>query len=666
MGEWLDRLRNGGMMKMEMPQASSSPGRQDAAAGAALALAEKSLQEGRGFEEQGRLPEALDKYREASRLYPAGAGIHVSIGNVLFEMNDAEAAMASFREALRLKPDYAGGHYSAARAWLALGKPDLAERHFNAALAAEADFVAAQAGLAGVLEQMGKWTEAVAGYEKLLALEPGNRDGLIGLARAFSSSGRTDDAFRALERLFAISPNDAEGWRFKGKLELDMGLCTEAVGSLRRAAQLNPGDPDYHGMLLFALNYLPDADRKDVLAEHMAYDERFCARHLAASSAHRNDPDPERRLRIGYVSGDFRDHVVTRFIEPLLAQLDAARVETFCYHNHPAADAATARLKALAHHWHDVAKSSDDEMAEAIRNDAIDILVDLSGHTERHRLGVFARKPAPIQATWLGYLNTTGMRAMDYRICDAYTDPAGKDDEWVVERPARLPGCQWCLPPAPDLPEVREPPLLCRGYPTFGSFNNLAKVNDSVLRLWGKVIATIPGARMLMVGVPPGRAAERVAGVFAENGIGQDRLEIRARCSREEYFRAHNEVDIALDPFPYNGGTTSLDALAMGVPFITLAGDRPAGRGGVSLLSNIGLAELIASSPEEYVAIAKKLAEDPGTLRALRAGMRIRLEASPVADIGKFARDLESLYREMWLNWCKEIKPGPAQPQRAE
>lgn len=660
MGNWLERLRGA-----EAGRAETRPPVQNARSADALARAEQCLREGRGLEEQRRLPEALDKYREAVRLYPAGAGIHVSIGNVLLEMNDADSAMASFREALQLKPDYAGGHYSAARACLALGRQAQAEQHFNAALAADPEFALAQEGRAAMLEQMGKWPEAIGSYEKLLALEPGSRNGLLGLARALSSSGRTDEAFRILERLLPVFPNDAEGWRFKGKLELDMGLCTEAVGSLRRAAQLNPDDPDYHGMLLFALNYLPDADRQAVLAEHADYDKRFCARYLAASFEHRNSPDPERRLRVGYISGDFREHVVTRFIEPLLAHHDPARIEVFCYHNHPAADAATARLKALAHHWRDVAKSSDDEMARAIGDDAIDILVDLSGHTERHRLGVFARKPAPVQATWLGYLNTTGLRAMDYRICDACTDPPGEGEAWVVERPARLPACQWCLPLASDLPAVAEPPLLRRGYPTFGSFNNLAKVNDSVLRLWGRILAAIPAARMLMVGVPPGRAAGRIAGIFAELGIAQERYELRPRCSREEYFRTHNEVDVALDPFPYNGGTTSLDALAMGVPFITLAGDRPAGRGGMSILTNIGLAELIASSPEDYVAIAKGLAADADRLSALRCGMRQRLESSPLGDIGKFARDLECLYREMWIAWCRQVKPDPARSPRA-
>ncbi len=457
----------------------------------------------------------------------------------------------------------------------------------------------------------------------------------------------------------AVMPDHEAGHTLLGKAISEWGYISEALSHLRQASQLLPKNPNLASMPLFTMNYLPDSTPEALFAAHLRYAPQCCAEFYPQHPSYPNTPDPERRLKIGYVSGDLRLHPVSRFVDPVFTYHDHAHYEIHAFHSHHAHDEVTESLKNRVDAWHPVWTTEDDPMADLIRALGIDILVDLSGHTEHHRLTVFARKPAPVQATWLGYLGTTGLATMDYRICDIYTDPPGLTERFHTEKLARLPDSQWCYVPYADLSPVGELPLLRKGYLTLGSFNNPSKLNDRVLELWAKVLQAIPQARLRIAAVPPGRAQERVVSILKRSGVAPERIEFAPRLPYRDYLQSITAVDVALDPFPYNGGTTSIDTLIMGVPLVTLAGDRSIARGGVSLLSNLGLTELIAATPQDYVDIIQRLASDPDRLAALRGSLRERVQASPLMDGARFTRNLEVLYRQMWRAWCERQPPNP-------
>jgi predicted O-linked N-acetylglucosamine transferase (SPINDLY family) len=374
---------------------------------------------------------------------------------------------------------------------------------------------------------------------------------------------------------------------------------------------------------------------------------------------HPHDRSPERRLKIGYVSSDFRQHSVAWFIEPVLAHHDRERFEIFCYANLFQEDAVTERLKAHADHWRKIYGLPDELAAQQIRADQIDILVDLNGHTAENRLLVFARKPAPVQVTWLGYPNTTGLSAMDYRLTDGFADPVGMTEPFHSETLIRLPECFSCYQPPRDAPAVSELPAKEKGYITFGSFNKLTKVTPEVMATWARILQAVPGSRLALQSAGLGEDAmqQMVREAFAGLGITPERLELHGHDrSQKTHLERYRNIDIGLDPFPYNGTTTTCDALWMGVPVVTLAGKVHAGRVGVSQMSNLGLTELIGQTPEEYVAIATRLATDRERLGALRKELRSRMTASPLMDAPRFTTNLEQAYRGMWKDWCLGLR----------
>ena len=367
---------------------------------------------------------------------------------------------------------------------------------------------------------------------------------------------------------------------------------------------------------------------------------------------HLNRPDPCRRLRIGYVSPDLRRHPVSAIFTPLLEAHDRKRVEPICYYNFDGEDAVTLHLKALAAHWRPVAGLSDEALCQQIRADRIDILVDLAGHTAHNRLLAFARRPAPIQVSWLGYFNTTGLATMDYFLSDPWSSPAGQERHYV-ERLLRLPHTRFCYQPPEYMPGVGPLPAESNGCITFGCLNNLSKLNENVLALWGAVLRAVPRSRLLLQAAAlddaPNRA--RFGELCAKHGIAQDRLELRCFVPIDRAPASYAEIDIALDPFPFCGGMTSLEVLWLGVPLVTLAGETIASRQSASMLMNLALPELVAVNAEQYVDIATRLAHDLPRLAALRSGLRVRFAASPLMDYPGFARALEAAYRDMWRNW---------------
>ena len=416
--------------------------------------------------------------------------------------------------------------------------------------------------------------------------------------------------------------------------------------------------PDFaaaHSNLVFSMNYDAAATQQTIFAESRAWHESHAAALGRRAPGHANARDPERRLRVGYVSPDFREHSVAYFLEPLIAAHDRAAFEVFCYAQVARPDQRTERFRGLADTWRSTVGMTDADLATAVREDRIDILVDLAGHTGGNRLLAFDRRPAPVQLSWLGYPNTTGTEAIDARLTDAIADPPGPSDALHSETLVRLPNGFLCYAPTADAPAIGAPPARSTGHVTFGSFNALAKITPAVVAAWARILLGVPGSRLVIKSGPLADAATRARylEMLAAAGVDAGRVDLRAWIdARSGHLGAYANIDIGLDPFPYNGTTTTCEALWMGVPVVTLAGDRHAGRVGASLLTRIGLAELVADTTDGYVETAVHFAGDLDGLPARRLALRDRMMSSPLCDAAGFARDVEAAYRAMWRRWC--------------
>lgn len=555
--------------------------------------------------------------QRAVGLSPNDADAHNNLGKALQDSGQLENAVLIYRRALQLKPDFTEAHNNLGNALRKLQRPEEAVSSCRRALQLKPDFAEAYNNLGNALQDMNQLESAASCFRRALELKP---------------------------NLAEVHNNLANALRHLNQLDA-------AHASYRRALVLDPEFNKANSNLLLTMQYAEGYTPAELFAEHKAYAQRFEAPLKANWLPHPNARDSGKRLKIGYVSPDFRNHAVAFFIEPVLAKHNREQFETFCYYNHAVSDEVTQRLKLLADHWRDLHVLSDDAVAELIRADGIDILVDLAGHTAGGRMLTFARKPAPVQVAWLGYLSSTGLTAIDYRITDAHADPSGMSERYYSETLYRLPDTFICYQPPKDTPQVGTLPAIAQGGITFGSFNSLTKLTSGVLKLWAQVLLAVPGSRLLLKTVALADAATRqqLIADFATHGVDEERLMlVPSDATHFEHLNRYNQVDIGLDPFPCNGGTTSFDAMWMGVPVVTLAGDRFISRMGVSMLTSLGLTELIAKTPEDYVAIAARLAGDPVRLAALRAGLRERMANSPLTDAKRFTLNLEKAYREMW------------------
>jgi predicted O-linked N-acetylglucosamine transferase (SPINDLY family) len=500
----------------------------------------------------------------------------------------------------------------------------------------------------------------LAEYRQALALKPDFAEAYMSLGTALQAQGKLTEAISAHRQALVLKPDYVDAQNELGGTLLNFGNLPEAIATFRRALALNPDAVGAHSNLLFCLHYEADIDLDALFAEHQRWGEQHAQPLAASIRAHTNVPDPERALRVGYVSPDFRQHSVAFFMEPVLRAHDHKALEVICYANVKRADVdgVTERLKGLGHGWCDIANMRDEDVAERIRADGVDILVDLTGHTDRNRLMVFARKPAPVQVTYLGYPDTIGLSAMDYRLTDAWADPPGQTERFHTEELLRLPGGFLRYRPTPDSPDVGDLPARATGHITFGSFNNAAKINARVIALWSMILQAVPSARLIMKAphlAVFGGSRGHFQALFEQHGVAPERVEMIGRVpSSTAHLELYNRIDIGLDPFPYNGTTTTCEALWMGVPVIVLAGKTHAGRVGVSLLSNVGLPELIADTPEAYVERAVSLARDLDRLETLRRSLRRKMEQAPLTDATGFTRQLETAYREMWKRWCRD------------
>jgi predicted O-linked N-acetylglucosamine transferase (SPINDLY family) len=426
-----------------------------------------------------------------------------------------------------------------------------------------------------------------------------------------------------------------------------------AIAANRRTIEVDPHDVGGHGNLIYALTAHEACDAQTLLAEHRAWAVRHAEPLTAAAAPHAREAPGGRRLRVGYVSAHFRNHAVSFFSEPLIAAHDHERFEIYLYSDVKNADQVTARFQGHADAWRDTAGATDDALAQTVRQDRIDILVDLAGHIGPNRLLVFARKPAPVQVTYLGYQNTTGMSAMDYRLTDAHADPPEMTDPFYTERLVRLPRAFFCYRPPQPAPEVSALPTLASGQITFGSLNQPIKLRPTTWETWARILAAVPCSRLLVLAYPGGQFERRARDMMADRGVDPDRLEVVGRRPRYDYLQLHERIDLALDSFPFNGHTTVCEALWMGVPSIMLEGTSYASRFGGSVLVNLGLEDFLARSVDEYVQIAVAWAGQPERLAELRGTMRERMRASPLVDAAGFARNVEDAYRQMWLGWCQ-------------
>jgi protein O-GlcNAc transferase len=614
--------------------------------------AERLIVEGNRAEDAGRLEQACEAYREAVRVAPRYAKGHLNLGIGLEAQGRLDEAAASYEAALALDAADPYAHYNLGKLLFTRGGLESAARHLRVALEHRPGFPEACVVLAGVLEAQGDLPAAAALLERALQARPEFAGAWHNYAQVLVKLDRFAEAEAGARRALEIARDFLPAYQLLGDVLRNDGRHEEAAEVYRAARSRAGGGLEYEQAELHALNHSDRISDEALFARHKDLGERLEAAYPARFAPFANRPDPERRLRIGYLSRDFRQHPVAWFMLPVLERHERSRFEVHCYASGRRADAMTARVRAHADRWHDVAGLSHREMAQAIHSDGIDILVDLLGHCLESDLPVFAQQPAPVQVAWLGYLQTSGLSRMHYRLTDACSDPAGEAERLHTEALLRLPHSQWCYRPVLQVEHARTPPFMRNGFVTFGSFNHMLKLSATTLDLWKRILGALPDARLVALGVPPGPAQERLRAEFGSAGISALRLTLVPPLPLEEYFRWFDAVDLALDPTPYSGGTTTCDTLWMGVPVVTLAGTRSASRSAASILSSVGLGEWIARTPEEYVRRAVGFARDARTLTELRASLRARMRASPVMDEAGFVRALEDACRQMWRRWC--------------
>jgi protein O-GlcNAc transferase len=554
--------------------------------------------------------------RKAIAAEPRRGDFHFQLGGILMSRGRSEEALASYREAAALKPDSAGAYYN----------------------------------IGVALSQLNRMGEAVAAFQKSLVLLPNQVECQNNLAVALGNLGRLDEAIEASRKALTLKPDFAKAHNNLGNVMLTLGRVEEALEAFRKAVAAEPDYAIAHSNLVFVMNLLPGYDARAILQEARRWDERHGKplRHLVRH--HDNNRDANRKLRVGYVSADFREHVVGWNLLPLLREHDRNQIEVFCYSGVRVIDSVSERLRGLAQHWRDVAALSDIELAEQIRADGIDVLVDLSLHTAKNRLRVFAMIPAPLQITYLGYCGTSGIEGMHYRFSDPHLDPPGTDLSCYSEETIRLPESYWCYAPGGEAPEVSPLPAVGNGRITFGCLNQVGKISGLAVQTWCEILKRVEGSRLVMLA--PGGQREAFSDQLDDLGIARDRIEFVERQGWEPYMRTYQRIDVGLDSFPYGGGITTCDAMWMGVPVISLSGETPVGRGGRSILNNVGLGDLVAYSPDQYVDLAVALAGDVSRLGQLRRTLRERMRGSALMDGPRFARNVEGAYRDAWRRWC--------------
>ncbi len=647
----------------------------------------------------GRLKDAIVEAREVVRLKPMSAEAHHALSVLLLRAQDARSALPHAKRASELNPHWVAAHIQLGQVLSNLRHYSEALAAITAALAIEPKSVDALTEKGMILRSIGRIDEAITAYESAISASPRNLMALNNLGGCYLTKARAEEALRCFETAVKIAPElamprnnlgavlkemgrlDDAVPHFRQALQLDpaytdalnnlgttlgvMGEFDQATASLRAAADATPAFvPALDNLLLMMLG-MQDVAEIEVTNAHREFGRRFADPLGANARRFAEDARPDRRLRVGYVSPDFREHSIRYFIEPILAHHDRSTVQVICYSTGGRSDEVTRRLSGLSDEWHQVTGLNDEQFADLVRSHAIDILVDLAGHTAENRLLAFARKPAPVQVTYLGYPATTGMASMDYRLTDAHTEPTNSD-LFYTEKLVRLPNAFFVYGDDRLKPYSRALPADTKGFFTFGSFNNYTKITPALLDNWAEILAAVPGSRLLMKSKPLENPStlRTVREAFDRRGVRSDRLDLRTWVTLEQHFALLRSVDLMLDSYPYNGHTTSCQSIWAGAAVVTLCGDTFRSRVGATILRELGLADLITTTREQYVRRAVELATELTRLRELRPVLRDRMAASSLCDAARFCRDLELAYRDMWSAALSTIPTASAAANR--
>jgi protein O-GlcNAc transferase len=607
-----------------------------------------------------RWEEAESAYAAALKARPNYAEAAGNLGFVLERLGKLDEAIVACRKSLALRPESSHTCYRLANTLMRRGNWMEAVASYRRVIAMQPDFSEAYTALAGALREKGDFNEALSLYRQAMVLKPSSPEIYHNLAMTLEAGGQYDEAGAAYRQALKLKPEYVEAMNNLGNIFRDTGFVEEAVDCYDKALALRPTEAVAHSNKLYCLHLLPRYEPANIFQEHEVWDmlQGRSLRHEIL--VHDNDRTPNRALRVGYVSPDFHAHSVAYFVENLIAYHNRELQQIYCYSDAIRPDAVTQRIRRAADQWRPIVGMSDSRVAELIRKDKIDILIDLAGHTGRNRLLVFARKPAPIQVSYIGYPDTTGMSAMDYRLTDSVCDPLRQTEQFHTEKLMRLPGCFLCYRPPADAPEVRPLPANSNGRITFGSFNHIAKISSVTLHLWSEILKALPGSKLLIKnhGLAQDSARENLLKRFAAEGISADRLELHGKIpSTRDHLDLYNQVDIALDTFPYNGTTTTCEAMWMGVPVVTLAGRTHVSRVGLSLLTAVSMPELATDDGEQYIARTIELAGDLAGLAEIRADLRGWMKESDLTNGPKAAENLEHALRKMWLRWCSSSAP---------
>ncbi len=605
----------------------------------------------------GRLGEAEALYRRILGAEPAHADALHLLGVLTHQAGDNEQAVELIGRAIALNAGFADYHSNLGHALWELGRHGQAEASCRRALGLREAYPEAWNNLGNALWAQGRLEEAIASYERALGLRPEYAEAHNNLGNVLRGQGRLAEAEASYRQALGLQPDFADAWSNLGMVLRVQGQLGEAIACYHRALEIDPDNAGIHSNLIFALDFDPATTAAAAFAERRRWNDRHARRFASPVSHHGNDRTPDRRLRIGYVSADFSEHSAAAVFAPVLFRHDRERFDVVCYSGVARPDAATARFHAAAALWRPIAGLPDDAVARLIREDGIDILVDLSGHSAGNRLLVFARKPAPVQVTAWGHALGTGLDAVEYFFADRVTVPA-KARRYFSERVVDLPSLV-CYNPLRATPDAGPLPALQQGYVTFGCLNRRSKMSDDVLDLWSRILSALVASRLLVKDEAFNTEATRqcLRERLGARGVAAERLTFLGGSSRWEHLAAYARVDLVLDPFPHGGGVTALEGLWMGVPMVTLCGERIPARMGASFLSTLGLDDFVAATPEGYVELALRHAHDLPRLARLRSGLRDRMRRSVLLDHATYTRAVESAYRAMWRRWCDTSHP---------
>lgn len=634
----------------------------------------------------GRLDEAMKHLRRAIDLYPSAPESYDNLGLVLTDLGRHDEALEAYESAVRVRPDYVMSYHHLAQGLWNRGKHSEAIARWRRVVELAPNYSEGHGSLCFALSKMGQSSRALPHGERAVQLDPSSPDARVALAIAYGYTGRIEQGIQQLNEAIRLEPRHLAaminlGWLLEASnqhdqaadysrmalridptnaqamVNLSMSLCnlgelSSSLEWLRGALELDANHLQARSNLLGMVHFDPDVSREQLFEEHLKYDTALSARVGGKRFNHTNSRDPDRRLRIAYVSPDFKRHPVGVFIEAILRNHDRKSFAVSCYSTVRAEDDTTRRLRGLVDEWHDARELSDEELAGLIHRNAEDIAIDLAGHTSESRLPVFGYRPAPVQINYLGYVHTTGVSAIGYRITDPIVDPEGTSDRFYTEKLLRIP-CMFCYEAPREAPAVGPSPAEGMGFITFGSLNQPVKFNAQVLKLWARILDEVPGSKLALMCGTSGVGAKQMRERLAAQGVAEDRFIPIGRQNYDKYLGTYNAIDIVLDPFPASGHTTTCDALWMGAPVITIPGEAYVSRLSTDVLTQLGLTNLIAGDPDAYVKIAVELARDAERRGSLRQTLRERMRASTMMDGPAVTRDLEGAYRRAWGEYCR-------------